>query len=54
MSPYQTLLERMAPGSYVELDTGHAKSLVSRAKVLGVKLRTRTLSADKTGVWRPE
>lgn len=52
VSPYKALLERMEPGDSVDLPTAAAKSIVSTAKKLGMKVATRVLSAEVSGVWR--
>lgn len=51
-SPYRALLESMAAGDSVVLLTGHAKSAVSRAKKLGLKVATRQQDETHTALWR--
>lgn len=50
--PYDDLLRKMQPGDMCELSPEHTKSLFSRAKVLGIKVTTRTLANGQVGVWR--
>ena len=51
-SRYQALLERMKPGYSVDVAPAIAKGLVSAAKKAKVKLATRAISDEITGVWR--
>lgn len=51
-SPYKALLERLSPGDSVDMHPIAAKSLLSAAKKLGVKVAARKLSDEITGVWR--
>jgi len=49
---YGALLKRMEPGYCAELTEKQAKSLLARARKLGVKVTTRVLPDGKHGVWR--
>jgi len=51
-SRYQQLLARMQPGDSVDLPTAIAKGLISAAKRADVKLASRVISPELTGVWR--
>lgn len=51
-SRYLALIERMQPGDSVDMHPIAAKSLISAAKKANVKLATRILSEEVTGVWR--
>lgn len=53
-SKYQALLQRMPPGSMVELPDKQAGSLVSQAKKSGIRCAMRKLSQTTRGVWRLE
>jgi hypothetical protein len=53
-SKYAALLQRMPPGSMVELPDKQAGSLVSQAKKSGVRCAMRKLSPTTRGVWRLE
>jgi hypothetical protein len=48
----RVLLERMKPGQMVELPLPQCKSVVARAKKLGIKVAIRRLSDTNGGVWR--
>jgi hypothetical protein len=52
VSRYKALLERLQPGDSVDLPTTVAKSLVSTAKKLNIKIAVRAISAEVSGVWR--
>jgi hypothetical protein len=51
---YAPILHRMQPGDMVELCIEHSRSMLKRAKALGIKATSRTLPNGKTGVWRLE
>jgi hypothetical protein len=51
-SKYAALLQRMPPGSMVELPDKQAGSLASQAKKAGVRCAVRKLSPTTRGVWR--
>ena len=46
------LLARMAPGDSVVVLHVHARSLIARARKLGIKAELRKLSDEQSGVWR--
>lgn len=49
---YKALLDKMKPGSMVELEKDTAKGLHSYAKKHGIKTATRALDGGRFGVWR--
>jgi hypothetical protein len=49
---YAELLGRMKAGDMVELTPTQAKSLVTAANKIGVKLTVRRFDDQRTGVWR--
>lgn len=51
-SRYKALLERLQPGDSVDLPPAVAKSIVSTAKKLGIKVAVRSISDGVSGVWR--
>ena len=53
-SAYADLLNRMQPGSSVQLPIRQGKSLVSRAKQMQIRVSARLLGPDLMGVWRLE
>jgi len=51
-SRYQVLLGRMKPGDSVDLPHAVAKGLISAGKRAQIKLASRVISENITGVWR--